>query len=71
MLTRLKLQRGEGKLLVVSPKVRTRRRRATRAPSPHKFSLKTALEASQVLYLGEIHEVEVAPEAKLEYIAIM
>ena len=57
--------------MVASPKFRNRRRRATRAPSPPKFSLTNALEASQVLYLGEIDEVQVALEAKLEYIAIM
>ena len=44
----LKLQRGEGKLFVASLKVRTRRRRATRAPSPPKVSLTTALEAPQL-----------------------
>ena len=70
-LARLKLQRGEGKLLVSSPKVRTRRGRATRAPSPPKVSLPTALEAPQVISLAEIEEVQVAPKAELESIAII
>ena len=71
MLTRLKLQRGEGKLLVATPEVRTRRRRATRPPSPPKVSLQDALEAPQVLSLDEIEEVQVAPEVELESISIM
>ena len=76
MLTRLKLQRGEGKrgkgkLLVSSPEVRTRRRRAIRPPSPPKVSLPATLEAPQVLSRVDIEEVQVALEAELEYIAIM
>ena len=72
MLIRLKLQRGEGKLLVASPEVRTKRRRATRAPSPPKFPLTAALEEPQVLSQEDgIEEVQVAPKAELESIAIM
>ena len=60
MLTRLKLQRGEGKLLVESPEIRTRMR-ATRAPSPPKVPLTGALEAPQVLSLvAKIEEVKFA-----------
>ena len=58
-------------MLVASPEVRTRRRRATRAPSPPKVSLPAALEEPQVLSPAEIEEVQVAPEAELESIAIM
>ena len=47
MLTRLKLQRGEGKLLVVSLEIRTRRKRAERASSSPKAPLRVALEAPQ------------------------
>ena len=71
MLTRLKLQRGEGKLLVAIPELRIRRRRSIRAPSPPKFSLTAAIEAPQVLSLDEIEEVQVAPEVELESISIM
>ena len=45
MLTRLKLQRGEGKLFVASPKVRTRRRRVERASYSPKIPLIAPLEA--------------------------
>ena len=71
MLTRLNLHRGEEKLLVARPKVRTRRSRATRPQSPPKFSLPAALEAPQVLSLTEIEEVQFALEDELESIAIM
>ena len=71
MLTRLKLQRGEGKLLVAMPEIRTRRRRATREPSPPKVSLTSALEAPRVLSLAKIEEVQAAPKVELESIAIM
>ena len=71
MLTRLKLQRGEGKLLVASLEVRTRRGRATRPKSPPKFSLPVALEVPQVLSLAEIEEVQVALEAEIESVAII
>ena len=49
MLTRLKLQKGEGKLLVVSPEIRTRRKRAEEASYSPKIPLKAALEAPQFL----------------------
>ena len=55
----------ELKFLVAGPEVRTRRRKAIRPPSPSKFSLPAALEASQVLSLAEIEEVQVALEAEL------
>ena len=71
MLTRLNLQGGEGKFLVSSPKVRTRRRRATRPPSPPKVSFPVALEAPQGLSLVEIEEVQAVPKVELESIAIM
>jgi len=48
MLTRLKLQRGEGKLLVENIEVMPRRR-ATKPQSPPIVPIPTALEAPQVL----------------------
>ena len=66
MLTRLKLQRGEGKLLVVSPEIRKIRKRYERASSSPKFPLKDALEAPQVLSPAvEIEEVQIAQEAEV------
>ena len=71
MLTRLKLQRGEGKLLVASPNIRTRERRDARAPYPPKFPLIASLEEPQVLSQeSEFKEVQ-APVSELESIAIM
>ena len=43
MLTRLRLQRGEGKLLIVSPKVRKRRKKVEKASSSPKGTLKATL----------------------------
>ena len=58
MLTRLRLQKGEGKLLVASPKIRTRRRRSERASYSPKIPLISALEEPQVLSQeAEIEEV--------------
>jgi len=57
MLTRLKLPRGEGKLLVANPEVMPRRRRATRLQSPPKVLIAATLEAPQVLPSIEIEEV--------------
>ena len=71
MLTRLKLQRGEGKLLVENPKVMPKIRRATRPQSPPKIPIPVALETHQVLPSIEIEEVQAVPEAKLESKAIM
>ena len=66
MLTRLKLQKGEGKLLVASPDIRTKIRRATRSPSSPKVPLIAALEAPQVLSQeAEIEEVHIAQEVEL------
>ena len=44
MLTRLRLQKGEGKLLVASPKIRERRKRAERASCSPKIPIIDALE---------------------------
>ena len=77
MLTRLKFQRGEGKLLVVSPNIRKRRKRDEKASSSPKFPLKAALEAPQVPSpVVEIKEVKIAQEVQaldveLESLAIM
>ena len=57
--------------MVSSPEIRTKRRRATREPSPPNVSLIVALEAPQVLSLFEIDEVQFAPESELDSIAIM
>ena len=66
MLTRLKLQRGEGNLLVVSPEIRPRRKRAEKASSSPKSPLKFSLEAPQVLSPAvEIEEVQIEQEAKV------
>ena len=45
MLTRLKLKRGEGKLLVASPQVRSRTRRASLPQSPPQIIPQIAVEA--------------------------
>ena len=59
MLTRLKLQKGEGKLLVASPEIRTRRKRAKRASSFPKIPFIVALEEPQFLSQeAEIEEVQ-------------
>ena len=72
MLTRLKLQRGEGKLLVVSPDIRRRINRAKKESSSPKFPFKTTLEAPQVpspaVEIEEVHisqEVEVIEEVQI------
>ena len=69
MLTRLRLQRGEGKLLIASPKVRKRRKKDEKASSSPKGPLKATLEAPQIPYPtveieGEliVQEVEVVEE---------
>lgn len=72
MLTRLKLQRGEGKLLVAIPEVIPRRRRATRPQSPTpKVPIPTALETPQFFPSIEIEEVQEILETKLESTTIM
>ena len=71
MLTRLKLQREKGKLLVATPEVMPRRRRATRPQSPPKVPIPVALETPQFLPSIEIEEVKVVPEAELESKSIM
>lgn len=71
MLARLKLQRGEGKLLVANPEVIPKRRRAKRPQSLPKVSILAALEAPQVLPSVKIEEVQAVPEAELESKAIM
>ena len=48
MITRLKLQRGEGKIQITSPEIRTRRKKAEKAPSSPKGPLKEAPESPQV-----------------------
>ena len=66
VLIRLKLQKGEGKLLVASPEIRTRRRRAKRASSSPKISLIGTLEERQVLSQeAEIEEVQFVQEFEL------
>ena len=61
MLTKLKLQKCEGKLLVASPEIGTRRRRPKRAPYSPKIPLIYALEEPQVLSQeNEIEEVQIA-----------
>ena len=66
ILTGLKLHKGEGKLLVASPEIRTRRRRAERASSSPKIPLIAALEEPQFLSQEvEIEEVQFVQEAEL------
>ena len=66
MLTMLKLQRGEGKLLVVSLEIRTRRKRAERELSSPKVPLKASLEAPLVVSpTVEIEQVQIAQEAEV------
>ena len=48
MLTRLKLKRGEGNLVVVSPQVRSRTRREKVPQSPQQISPQIVPEASVV-----------------------
>ena len=50
MLTRLRLQRGEGKLLIASPGVRKRRKKAKKASSLPKGPIKATLEAQEELF---------------------
>ena len=60
------MQKGEGKLLVASPKIMNKKRRATRAPFSPKVPLIATLEAPQVLSQEvEIEEVQIAQEADL------
>ena len=55
MLIRLKMQKGEGKILVATLEVMPRRRRATRPQSPpSKVPIPAALETPQVLPSTEI-----------------
>ena len=62
MIRRLKLQKGEGKLLVATPVVMPRRTRATRPQSPPpKVPIPVALETPQVLPSTEIEEVQALP----------
>lgn len=72
ILIRLKLQKGEGKLLVATPKVILRRRRATRPQSPPpKVPISVAHETPQVFPSTEIEEVKAIPISELESTAIM
>jgi len=72
MLTRLKLQKGEGKLLVSTREVIPRRRRATRPQyPPPKVPISAAPETPQVLPSTEIEEVQTVPVSELESIVIM
>ena len=48
MITRLKLQRGEGKLGMASPEIRKRRKKAEKASSSPKGAQKAAPESPQV-----------------------
>ena len=60
MLTRLKLQRGEGTFLVATPEVMPRIRRATRPKSPPpKVLIPATLETPQVFPSIDIEEVQV------------
>ena len=66
MLTMLKLQRGEGKILFVSPEIRTGRKRFEKASSWPKFPLKVAIEAPQFLSpIVDIEEVQIAQEVEV------
>jgi len=72
MLTRLKLQKGEWKLLVATAEVMPRRRRATRSQSPPpKVPIPTALETPQFFASTEIEEVQAIPISEPESITIM
>jgi len=71
MLTRLKLQRGEGKILVSTPEVMHRRRRAKRAQYPPKVPIPPRIETPQVLPSIDIEEVQAISEIEPESIAIM
>ena len=70
MLTMLKLQKGEGNLLVSTPQVIPRRRRTRRPPSP-KVPIPTTLETPQVLPSTEIEEVQAVPIFEPESTTIM
>ena len=48
MLTRLRLQRGEGKLLVASLEIRIKKKKAEKESSSPKGPLKATLEAPQI-----------------------
>ena len=66
MLTRLKLQRGEGKILDFSLDIRKRRKRAEKASSSPNIPLKAAHEAPQVPSPSvEIEEVQIAQEVEV------
>jgi len=66
MITRLKLQRGEGKLLIASPKIRTRRKKAEKASSSPKGPLKVAPESPQLPSPSvEIEEAQIAQEVEV------
>ena len=66
MITRLKLQRGEGKLLIASPEIRTRRKKIEKASSSPNGPLKSAHESPQDPSPSiEIEEVQIAQEDKV------
>ena len=72
MLTRLKLQKGEGNILVANLEVIPRRRRDTKPQSPPpKFPIPAALETPQVLPSTEIEEVQIVPVSEPKSIAIV
>ena len=65
MLTKLRLQRGEGKLFVASPEIMKRRKRAEKESSSPKGTLKATLEAPQIPSpTVEIEEELIAQEVK-------
>ena len=66
MLTRLRLQRGEGKLLIASPKFRTRRKKVEIVASLPKAPLKATLEAQEELITQEAEVVEEIQAAEIE-----
>ena len=66
MLTRLRLQRGEGKLLIASPEVRTRRKKVEIATSLPKGPLKATLEAQEELIAQDVEVVEEIQAAEIE-----
>ena len=57
MLTILRLQRGEGKLLIASPEVRTRRKKVEIKTSLPKGPLKKTIEAQEELIAQEAEVV--------------
>ena len=66
MLTRLRLHRGEGKLLVASPEIRKRRKKVEHASSSPKGPLKETLEAPLIPSpVVEIERKLIAQEAEV------